>query len=172
MSYEPYQRTVPAAPFQLTSADFEASGPLPTESYAPEHGKGLSPSLSWSGAPQGTQSFVLTAYDPDAPIPGGLWHWLVKDLPADIDSLQAGAGSEGGVLPGRAVNLTNDLGVPAYSGVQPPPGSGTHRLFLCLTALSVPVLEVPPNASAALVNILMIQHTLGRALLVGTSDPA
>lgn len=107
----------------------------------------------------------MSAFDADAPIPGGLWHWAVKDIPATLGGLAHGAS-------GTGVALTNDLGEPGYSGVKPPPGTGTHRLFIAVTALSVETLEVPEGASLAMLNIVMIPHTLGRAIIVGTSTPA
>lgn len=114
---------------------------------------------------------VVTGFDPDAPIPGGLWHWAVKDLPADVPGLPRDAGRVGGQhLPPHSVALVNDLGVAGYSGVNPPPGTGTHRLVLAVTALDVETLDLPDGASLALVNITMIAHTLGRALLTGTSQ--
>ncbi|EPQ7637073.1 Raf kinase inhibitor-like protein YbcL, partial [Escherichia albertii] len=59
-----------AAPFQVTSSEIKNG-----ESLAKAHvfsgfgceGENISPSLSWSGAPQGTKSFAVTVYDPDAP---------------------------------------------------------------------------------------------------------
>ena len=109
---------------------------------------------------------VVTAFDADSPIPGGLWHWAVKDLPAVCAGLDRGAAA---ALPAGAVHVINDLGVAGWSGVKPPPGTGIHRLFLCATALDVDTLDLPPGASMAMLNILMIGHTLGRGLLVGTS---
>ncbi len=73
-------------------------------------------------------------------------------------------------LPAGAIQLTSDLGLAAYSGVQPPPGTGLHRLVICVTALGVDTLDVPEGASLALVNILMIGHTLGRGIIVATSQ--
>ncbi|WP_327141087.1 YbhB/YbcL family Raf kinase inhibitor-like protein [Nocardia sp. NBC_01327] len=171
MNYNPYALALPAIEFDLRSDDFENGGALPASCYNTEAGANRSPALAWSGLPDGTRSLVITAFDADAPIPGGLWHWAIKDVPAAAGSIKADAGASGGSnLPAGALTLTNDLGQAAYSGVRPPPGTGTHRLFVCATALSVDHLELPPAASLAMLNIVMIPHTLGRAVIVGTSD--
>ncbi|WP_211275656.1 YbhB/YbcL family Raf kinase inhibitor-like protein [Actinoplanes rectilineatus] len=162
MSYDPYALAFPAPAFTLSSREFAAGGALPLTAYAGDDGPGESPELTWSALPQGTRSVVVTAFDADAPIPGGLWHWAAVDIPAGRGGLEHGAGA---VLPA----LPNSLGVAAWSGVKPPPGTGVHRLFVCATALSVEHLDLPPGASPAMLQIVMIPHTLGRAILVGTS---
>jgi Raf kinase inhibitor-like YbhB/YbcL family protein len=162
MSYNPYALAFPAAPFLLSSKDFEAGGPLPTSAYQPSS---ESPELSWGPLPTGTRSLVVTAFDADAPIPGGLWHWAVKDIPVTVGGLAHSAAGVG-------LALANDLGQPGYTGVNPPPGTGTHRLFIAVTALSIDTLEHAKDASLAKLNIAMIPHTLGRAILIGTSTPA
>jgi Raf kinase inhibitor-like YbhB/YbcL family protein len=166
MAHNPYALAFPAPTFTLTSADFAGGGELPKNMYATDTAPGESPALTWEPLPEGAKSVVVTAFDADAPIPGGLWHWAVKDIPATSGGLVHGAATD---LPAGAVHLINDLGQNAWSGVKPPPGTGTHRLFLCATALSVETLDVPPGASLAMLNILAIPHTLGRAVLVGTS---
>lgn len=168
MGYDPYALAPPTDKFTLVSDDFKNGGAIPFEHYADERGQNVSPSLKWYDLPEGTKSLVITAYDADTPIPGGIWHWLVKDIPVDGPSgeLPRGAATE---LPEPAVALTNDLGQAGYTGMRPPPFSGMHHVYFCATALKVPTLEVPANASIALMHILMIQHTLGRAVLMGTS---
>ncbi|MEY9939017.1 Raf kinase inhibitor-like YbhB/YbcL family protein [Streptacidiphilus sp. MAP5-52] len=166
--YNPYDLAVPARAFTLTSSDFPARGELPSSAYNTEGGANESPALAWTDLPEGTRSLAVAAFDADAPIPGGLWHWAVKDIPASLPGLPRGAGRPGGAHPGAP--LPNDLGQAGYSGVNPPPGTGTHRLYICATALDVPTLDVPEGASLAMFNILMIPHTLGRAILTGTSQ--
>ena len=161
MTYDPYALAFPAPGFPLSSKDFEPGGPLPASAYATDTSPGESPELSWGPLPAGTRSLVVTAFDADAPIPGGLWHWVVKDVPATLGGLPHGAAD--------GVPLANDLGQTAYAGAKPPPGTGTHRMFICATALAVGTLDLPENASLALLHILMVPHTLGRAVLVGTS---
>ncbi|MFS1423331.1 YbhB/YbcL family Raf kinase inhibitor-like protein [Shewanella sp. 10N.286.48.B5] len=56
-------------------------------------GGNMSPHLKWAGVPQGTKSFAITAYDPDAPTGSGWWHWQIVNIPAQITEIQANAGS-------------------------------------------------------------------------------
>lgn len=157
----------PAPGFTLSSDDVGADGTLPSACYA--RGGGLSPALSWTGLPPEAASLLITAFDADSPVPGGFWHWLLLDVPASAGGLPTGAGSPGGALPAGSRSWRNDLGSTGYCGVNPPPGTGTHRLFLAATALDVPHLDVPAAASAAMVHVLAIPHTVARAVLVATS---
>ena len=65
-------------------------------------GNNVSPQVSWSNAPQGTKSFAITVYDPDAPTGSGWWHWTVFNIPLDASQLKEGAGSSSGNLPGSS----------------------------------------------------------------------
>ena len=69
-------------------------------------GQDRSPQLSWSGFPRGAKSFVLTCFDPDAPVPSGFWHWTVSNIPANVTSIDTGADAPVGALTHR-----NDAGV-------------------------------------------------------------
>src|SRR5262249_44010338 len=84
-------------------------------------GQNVSPALRWSNPPAGTQSFVLTMFDPDAPTGSGFWHWTVFDIPATTTGLPANAGAQaGGSLPAGAVQGYVDFGRPGYGGPCPP----------------------------------------------------
>jgi phosphatidylethanolamine-binding protein (PEBP) family uncharacterized protein len=71
-----------ARAMSLTSPDIEPGARIADEQvFAGCGGKNISPALSWSGAPNGTKSFALSIYDPDAPTGSGYWHWVVFNIP-------------------------------------------------------------------------------------------
>lgn len=132
------------------------------------NGKNVSPALEWSDPPEGTQSFALMVHDPDAPTGSGWWHWIVYDIPADVRSLPAGAGSTArNLLPRGAREGRNDYGFAGYGGPCPPPGPA-HRYFFRLHALKVPKLDVPADATAAAIGFNVNANTIAVAELMGT----
>jgi len=122
--------------------------------------------LAWDGAPEGTKSFVLTCYDPDAPTGSGWWHWVVINIPASAKELPGGAGSGSG-LPSGAVQTRTDFGQPGYGGAAPPPGR-THHYIFTIHALKVEKLDLDPQSSAALVGYMTHMNSLGKATLTAT----
>ena len=125
-------------------------------------GQNVSPALSWSGAPAGTKSFALTVYDPDAPTGSGWWHWIVFDLPPTATALPRGIGRVG-KLPAGARQGRNDFGTGEFGGACPPPGDKPHRYIFTLYALKVDTLDLPPDASAALIGFKIHANQLAKA---------
>jgi Raf kinase inhibitor-like YbhB/YbcL family protein len=105
---------------QLTSQSFQDGQAIPGEFAfavpdAASHvalSSNRNPHLAWSGAPAGTQSFVVVCHDPDVPsrgddvnqegreVPASLprvdfFHWLLLDIPAATTEIAAGAQSDG-----------------------------------------------------------------------------
>ena len=127
-------------------------------------GENRSPALAWSGAPEGTRSFAVTVYDPDAPTGSGWWHWFVVNLPAAVTSLPAGAGEVGGArLPAGASQVRIDYGVAGWGGVCPPEGDPPHRYIFTVHALGVERLDLPADATAALAGFMVNANTLAKA---------
>jgi len=158
---------LPARPsFTVTSDDVTDGRPLASDQVAAEGN--TSPQLSWSGAPDGTTSYVVTCFDPDAPTPCGFWHWALVDLPADVTSLDTGAGSGSAPLPDGAFMLRNDGGEAAFMGAAPPPNDQPHRYFFVVHAVGEETLGIDADASNALMSFNLAFKTLGRAILHGT----
>lgn len=164
VSPNPYDYLPATASFEVTSDDVTDGAPLKDDQVA--HLGNTSPQLRWSGAPEGTQSYVVTCFDPDAPTPSGFWHWCLVDIPADVTSLEAGAAA--GDLPGRAFHVRNDGGEPGFMGAAPPKGDQPHRYYFVVHAVGVPSLGVDANASPAVVSFNLAFKTVGRAILHGT----
>ena len=161
--------TARADGFRLTSPDIAEGKPLAEAQVFSGFGctgGNTSPALSWSGAPAGTKSFVVTVYDPDAPTGSGWWHWVAFDLPASTSGLARGAGTAGG-MPAGAVQARNDYGKAGFGGACPPPGA-PHRYIFKVTALKVEKLGVDADASAALIGFMTNANALGSATITAT----
>ena len=160
----PYDLLPPVPSFTVTSTDL-TDGESLDDAQVADKGN-TSPQLSWSGAPEGTQSYVVTCFDPDAPTPCGYWHWVLVDVPADVTSLDTGAAARD--LPGRAFHVCNDAGDHSFTGAAPPKGDVPHRYFFVVHAVSEPTLGVDADASPAVVSFNLAFKTLARAIIHGT----
>ena len=127
-------------------------------------GKNISPALVWSGAPAGTKSYAVTVYDPDAPTGSGWWHWVVYNIPAGTHELPENAGAaDGKGLPAGAMQGHTDFGSAAFGGACPPPGDKPHRYIFTVYALKTDKLDVPADATAALVGFMIHANKIGEA---------
>ena len=148
--------------FTLTSSSFKDGGTLPDAQVKAKGDR--SPHLRWSGAPEGTKSFAVTCYDPDAPTGSGFWHWTVANIPADVTELAEGA-SPPGCVEGRT-----DYGPPGFGGAAPPPGHGPHRYIFTVFAVDTDKLDVTPDNSGAVFGFNLHFHTLAKASITATYE--
>jgi Raf kinase inhibitor-like YbhB/YbcL family protein len=125
-------------------------------------GENVSPPLSWSGAPEQTQSFVLICDDPDAP--AGTWvHWVIYDIPGSLSELPEKVPGDKNPKIGGAQGA-NDFRKIGYGGPCPP--GGTHRYYFKLYSLDKE-LGMAPGASKHQVLAAMKGHVLAEAQLMG-----
>lgn len=162
---DPYTLLPAVATLDVGSDDVRTGEKLASTFIAA--GDNLSPQLSWAGAPDGTRSFAVTCFDPDAPTPSGFWHWVVVDLPVTATSLARGAGAaDGSGLPYPAFSVRNDVSAPGYSGAAPPAGDVPHRYFFVVHAVDIETLGVGADVTPAVVSFNLAFHTLARGMVV------
>ena len=150
----------------VTSTSFADGAEIPAK-YA--GGQGVSPQLSWSGAPATATSFVLVMHDVDVAIPAGnlandITHWVVWNIPASATSIP-----EGGPVPSGANQIS--MRGPQYMGPAPPPGHPYHHYIFQVYALSA-TLDLPATATRADIEKAMEGKIVARGAYVGRAKPA
>jgi hypothetical protein len=168
-------------------------------------GENRSPSIRWSGAPEGTASFAIICTDPGVPadielvnkedrnIPAGtsrftFYHWVLVDIPANLNHLAEGAES-GGIQPGgkatgktehgtRGINFytnwfANDDQMKGnyggYDGPCPPWNDELiHEYVFTVYALDVASLSLGENFTGPDAEQAMQGHILAQGTYVGT----
>ncbi|MFQ5662818.1 MAG: YbhB/YbcL family Raf kinase inhibitor-like protein [Terriglobia bacterium] len=151
-----------AMTFELKSKAFAPGANIPKKFTC--DGPDVSPALSWSEPPRGTQSLSLIMDDPDAPV--GTWvHWVLYDLPANTRELPEGVPKEN-ELPNGARQGRNDFGKAGYGGPCPPPGP-PHRYFFKLYALDAKT-NLKSGATKAELERALKGHLLAQAELMGS----
>jgi Raf kinase inhibitor-like YbhB/YbcL family protein len=151
----------------LSSPAFADGGLIPDKYASATKLNTLSPPLSWSGVPEGTESFVLTVVDEEfaRQKKADLWyHWIIFNIPATATGLPEGVPTEK-QLPDGAIQPLNVRWI-GYAGPGAPAAGQPHHYIFRLMALDTK-LDLNPEATAADVVKAMDGHILDRALLVG-----
>ena len=158
-----------AADFRLASPTVKDKGSIGNEHVFNGfgcNGNNTSPELRWERAPKDTKSFAVTVYDPDAPTGSGWWHWVIYNIPADATGLAAGAGN-GRNAPRGSQEGNTDFGSKGYGGPCPPQGDKPHHYHFTVYALKTDQLDVPGNATAAMVGFYIHANKLASAAVTG-----
>ncbi len=168
MCPSPYDFLPPVPALTVTSDDLAEGGRMPLDHvYGGAGGENISPQLSWTAGPEGTASYAVTCFDPDAPSVSGYWHWILVGIGADVTSLARGAAAD---LPAGAVHLRNDFGDQTYDGAAPPPGHGLHRYIFAVSALDTADLGLDPMTPGGTIGFMITAHTIARGYLTVTWD--
>lgn len=130
-------------------------------------GDNQSPQLSWKNAPEGTKSFAITVYDPNAPTGSGFWHWVVFDIPGNVNELLQNAGNvKLNLSPKGAIQSKTDYGMNGFGGPCPPKGHGFHEYIFTVHALKIDKLGLNENTNPAIVGFNLWNNTLAKASIV------
>jgi Raf kinase inhibitor-like YbhB/YbcL family protein len=157
--------------FEVTSPDFPDNGLL-SEANAgigtslrgpwPCGGQNISPALSWSQAPAGTQSFAVIMDDPDAASGRGGNHWITYDIPASAHGVARGDADQ----PGKFVSGNSGNGA-AYHGACAEPGAKAHHFIFFVYALDIGVGKLKPGLTKAELVEQIKGHNLAEASIMG-----
>ncbi|MES9939449.1 MAG: YbhB/YbcL family Raf kinase inhibitor-like protein [Candidatus Thiodiazotropha sp. 6PLUC2] len=159
-----------ASEFILTSPQISEGGRIAEEQVFNGfgcEGANLSPELHWKNAPEGTKSFAITMYDPDAPTGSGWWHWSLYNIPVEVSSLDKGASSSLNRLPEGSSQGETDFGKPGYGGPCPPAGDAPHRYKITVYALKTDNIDLSEDAPAAMLGFYLHQNLIDKAVLSG-----
>lgn len=131
------------------------------------NGKNQSPELSWENAPEGTKSFAITMFDSNAPTGSGWWHWIVLDIPANINNLPSNSGNIlAKLIPKGAIQTLTDFGVAGYGGPCPPENTGIHQYTITIYALKVDKLGLNESTLPPGVGFNLFKNTIAKASLI------
>jgi Raf kinase inhibitor-like YbhB/YbcL family protein len=164
--------------FRLTSTTFARGAVLPSSMISNISigsvcvGQNTTPELSWTNAPGGTKSFVVTLFDTTA----AFTHWAVYNIPASTTSLAENAGANTSLSAPFGDQTLNDLGLPGYIGPCPPSGL-VHNYEFTVFALDKEHLDLPSAVGfppdAETLYRAMFDHVIDRANYSGVfSCPA
>ena len=170
----PAGKAAPAPPMTMTVAGFPDGGMFAIKytQSAPNvpAGEGLSPAITWTNVPAGTQSFFLHMHDlelarnkttDDQP------HWFFWNIPGNLTGLPEGV-PKGSQLPDGSYQISATG--PMYRGPGAPANGPVHHYMFELYALDIK-LDVKPTADAfeTRANVMKaIQgHILGKAVYGG-----
>ena len=129
----------------LRSADFTHDNTLPVSHVGRRAGgQGISPGLTWLGAPQGAAQLLLVIEDADSPTNSPYVH-AVALIEPELTALPAGALNPDSPVKGVRV-LRSDKG-PGYLAPEPIKGHGVHRYVFQLFALATAVSSAKGGAA-------------------------
>jgi Raf kinase inhibitor-like YbhB/YbcL family protein len=153
-----------AATLVVTSEQFTEGTEIPAS--AAHHavgGANRSPQLSWTAGPEGTKSYALTCWDPDAPTTVGFSHWVRFDIPAECTALPEGVGE----VEGTGTHGFSDWGESTYGGMAPPAGDSPHHYQFTIYALDVAQTGLDDHTTYAKFRFATKDHILASGTLVG-----
>jgi Raf kinase inhibitor-like YbhB/YbcL family protein len=149
----------------VTSEQFGDGSEIPLSAAHPSvGGKNQSPQLSWNGTPEGTRSFAISCWDPDAPTTVGFCHWVRFDIPTSRHTMDEGLGTE----KGDWTDGLSDFGESHYGGMAPPAGDPAHHYVFTVYALDTEVIGLGDHTTYARFRFAIRDHIVASGSVTGT----
>ncbi len=161
----------PVMTITLSSSAFAENQPIPRKYTA--DGDDVHHRCAWSQLPPGTRQLALVVDDPDAPRKEPWVHWLIYNIPPDVEALGEHVAHEehlqnpDGAAQGR--NSWTSGATIGYRGPAPPKGHGTHHYHFRLYALDK-ALHLAPGLDKDQLLQAIKGHVLGEGVLIGTYE--
>ena len=158
-------------PMVLSTTAFSDGGVIPNKhTQVQQAERGISPALSWTNTPPGTQSFVLHMHDPEVArnkTTDDQVHWLVWNIAGTEKGLPEGM-PEGAQLPNGIRQISASGAV--YRGPGAPANGPMHHYTFEVYALDTKI-DMAPGADAWETRRSLFKamegHVLGKAVMVG-----
>jgi Raf kinase inhibitor-like YbhB/YbcL family protein len=116
------------------------------------------------------EAYALIVEDPDAPAEHPFIHWMIWNIPGELNALAPGLPQRSRLdHPKGAVQGRNAKGGFGYFGPRPPSGDGPHHYHFELFALDKRLPMDPDTPLPELLNALK-GNTIAKADLVGTYE--
>jgi Raf kinase inhibitor-like YbhB/YbcL family protein len=155
-------------PMALTSPAFADGTDIPPKYTQAASDQVVSPTLEWTNAPVGTQTFVLLMHDPDVSrnrTTDDQTHWIVWNIPGTAKGLPENVRPQP-TMPDGTVQGRNGGDTVGYRGPGAPATAPRHHYTFELFALDTK-LDVGPETPRADVMKALNGHILGKAVYVG-----
>jgi Raf kinase inhibitor-like YbhB/YbcL family protein len=146
----------------VTSGVFVSGGAL-DDKYT-QNGDNMSPGITWSKGPQGTQSYAVLVEDSGVNRAEPIVHWVIYNIPSTGSSLPQNVPTDP-TLENGAAQAKNVRGTAGYIGPKPPAGQ-THPYHFEVFALNTKLILDPANADRNAGVSAMKNHVLASGDLV------
>jgi hypothetical protein len=157
-----------ARSLEVSSNDFQPAQEIPARFSC--SGAGVSPHVTWTGAPTSTKSYVLIAMDWDAPSPSlrlfPIVHWVLYNIPKEVNEIPEAATSAS-LNERKIMAAKNIAGAAEYAPPCPP--LGQHQYVFHVYALDVDQIQPASNDKAGVMKA-MAGHVLGYGELIGVKS--
>lgn len=149
----------------VAPAPMTVGGAAFTQNMLPDtytcHGKGISPPITWSGAPGGTKGYALVVDDSSAPNSPFIY-WIVVGISDATTDIQEGS------LPPGATQALNSAGTARYD--PPCPQGSRHTYRITIYALNT-ALNLPDGTALKTAWTDIAAATIGRGRIPVTGNP-